>query len=171
MEIDWSSIATGIATGLVAGYAIYKYSTWKGKSEENRAKFHGYNTEKNLLTQKYPDYFSNPKAKRIEFNEIPQNDDTPYLSEIVFNEHPLQPGKKHKALLRVSDEKWNFPMASGIKATLLGQPVTISNEDFGFMLLEFEIPKYAKGAKYSIECELRDVVGNSNKQSIELNLV
>lgn len=170
MELDWINLVAGFISGVISSLLVSKYFHWKGLRSEHRSEFHGYNTEMTLLNSQYPEYFSSSKAKRITFNQVPRNRDIPYLSEIIFKEYPLKAGNKHQALLRVSDDEWNFPMAKGIDASLLGSSVTVQDEAFGFMLLEFEIPKYAQNANYKIDCKLMDKVGNSNQQSIEIEI-
>ncbi|MCK7599089.1 hypothetical protein M0G74_17580 [Microbulbifer sp. CAU 1566] len=170
MEMDWMNLGAGFLTGVASSLLVSKYFQWKNRNELNRSKFHGYNTEKTLLSVKYPSFFMASSAKRIGFSETPANSDVPRLSEIIFSSYPLERGQRCEALLRVSDEQWNFPMKDGIEASFLGKPVSINNEDFGFMKLAFDVPAYAKKAIYHIECQLRDEAGNVNSQSIPLEI-
>ena len=158
---DWFGVFVGTFLGGISSLVITHIYFIKGKVLERLFNFISFNIEKAMLPNIYPNYFnSNPKI-HLKFSQSLQKDPgVPQLSELIIPTNEIIPGEEYKLLFRVVDHDLDFNMSEHTKVKFFDRELTVKDEIFGFMSLEFSIPQTASQAKYRMNFSFVDVKNN-----------
>ena len=173
--VNFANTFLGAVFGGLISVVVSYYFFLKGKGLETVAQWMAHNLGESYVKQAHPQFFGKHAAYATPREAAPTNPDFPRLTTVIC--HPSKPlaGQHLEILCRVSDECWNFPMASGLSIEDPNQRrYPVENAEFGYMYAKIPVTT-ANGVKnYILKFHMRDQPSSGTPnvfvQTIELPL-
>ena len=173
--VNFINIFFGAVFGGVISALISYYFFLKGKGLETVAQWTAQNLGEIFIKQAHPQFFGKNSTRVKPLEAGPKNLDVPRLTTVICYPEKPQNGEFLEILCRVSDESWNFPMASGL--TILDanlKKYSVENAEFGYMYAKIPVIANQGVNKYILEFHMQDQpskgLPNTFMQTIELPL-
>lgn len=175
IQFDTANFITtvlGAFLGGLLGIAISYYFFIKGKAVAILTSWMANNLGEVLIRQMLPQFFNSASQNCNPTQPPPTDLDAPHLDIVIVNQTKTSSSQKLEILFRVSDEGWNFQMATGVSLIdMTGIRHAAKNSLFGYMQAEIPILLNQPAGNYTIGFEMRDAPKNgnlpkSNQQSI-----
>ncbi|WP_152606698.1 hypothetical protein [Aquabacterium sp. NJ1] len=168
-----NTLIGAILGGLISAAISYIFFL-KGKGLDTLTHWMAGNLGDIFVKQAHPQFFGNSASHIKPIEPPPNNPDVPRLTTIIVSPPIVTAGQNLEILCRVSDECWNFPMASGLVIIDdAGIPHPTRNAEFGYMYASIPVASVGIGKSYKIIFRMHDApedggTPNKNEQSIEL---